>query len=176
MTEAPRSGGNTGVPAAGDTPAAALITALAAESLTLAAAESCTAGLVADRIARVPGASRVFWGSFVTYSIDAKVKLLGIERELIDRCGAVSRETACAMADGALEKSGAHVAVSVTGLAGPDGDGSGQPVGTVWIGFARQGFSAEALCRHYDGDRSAIRNAAAGDAISILLNRLTLAE
>jgi PncC family amidohydrolase len=129
---------------------------------------------VADLIARVPGASRVFWGSFVTYSIDAKVKLLGIERELIDRCGAVSSETACAMAAGALEKSGAHVAVSVTGIAGPDGDGSGQPVGTVWIGFARQGFPAEAVCHHYDGDRGAIRNAAAADVIITLLNQLTI--
>jgi PncC family amidohydrolase len=165
MTEA-------GVSETGD--AAALISVLAAKSLTLAAAESCTAGLVADRIAQVPGASRVFWGSLVTYSIDAKVTVLGIDRELITRWGAVSRETACAMAEGALEKSGAHVAVSVTGIAGPDGDGSGQPVGTVWIGLARQGFPAEALCRHYEGDRGAIRNAAAGDAIITLLNRLTL--
>jgi PncC family amidohydrolase len=172
MTEVGALG--TGVPATGDSPAAALIEALAAGSLTLAVAESCTAGLVADLIARVPGASRVFWGSFVTYSIDAKVKLLGIERELINRWGAVSRETACAMAAGALEKSGAHVAASVTGLAGPDGDGSGQPVGTVWIGFARRGFPGEALCRHYEGDRGAIRNAAAADAIITLLNRLTL--
>jgi PncC family amidohydrolase len=164
--------GNTGGSETGD--AAALISILAAKSLTLAAAESCTAGLVADRIAQVPGASRVVWGSLVTYSIDAKVAVLGIDRELITRYGAVSRETACAMAEGALEKSGAHVAVSVTGIAGPDGDGSGQPVGTVWIGFVRRGFPAEAVCHHYEGDRGAIRNAAAADVIITLLNRLTL--
>jgi PncC family amidohydrolase len=154
-------------------PAETLIETLAAASLTLAAAESCTAGLVADSIARVPGASRVFWGSFVTYSVDAKIKLLGIDPGIIRRHGAVSRETARAMAEGALEKSGADVAVSVTGLAGPDGDGSGQRVGTVWIGIARRGAGdAEAVCYQYTGDRSAIRTAAAAAAITELLKRM----
>jgi PncC family amidohydrolase len=153
-------------------PAVSLIEALSAASLSLAAAESCTAGLVADLIAQVPGASRVFWGSFVTYSIDAKIKLLGIDPDLIRRHGAVSRETACAMASGALEKSGAHMAVSVTGLAGPDGDGSGQSIGTVWIGLVRRGAPAEAVCRHYDGDRNTIRNAAARDALAEIAKRI----
>ncbi|GHV79925.1 hypothetical protein AGMMS49944_17160 [Spirochaetia bacterium] len=159
-------------------PAAVLVETLAAAALTLAVAESCTAGLVADLIARVPGASRVFWGSFVTYSVDAKIKLLGVDPVIIHRHGAVSRETALAMAEGALEKSGADVAVSVTGLAGPDGDGSGQKVGTVWIGIARRGFgdavgpSAEAVCYHYTGDRNAIRNAAAAGAIAELQKRV----
>ncbi|WP_010263175.1 CinA family protein [Treponema primitia] len=155
-----------------ESPAETLIETLAAASLTLAAAESCTAGLVADLIARVPGASRVFWGSFVTYSVDAKIKLLGVDADTIRRYGAVSRETAAAMAEGALEKSGAGAAVSVTGLAGPDGDGSGQRVGTVWIGTARRGFPVEAVVYHYTGDRSAIRNAAAADAIAELLKKL----
>ncbi|GHV76588.1 hypothetical protein AGMMS49942_14090 [Spirochaetia bacterium] len=152
--------------------AAVLIEALAAASLTLAVAESCTAGLVADSIARVPGASRVFWGSFVTYSVDAKIKLLGVEADIIHRHGAVSRETALAMAEGALEKSGAGVAVSVTGLAGPEGDGSGQRVGTVWIGIARRDVPAEAVCSVFAGDRSAIRKAAAAGAIAELLKRV----
>jgi PncC family amidohydrolase len=156
----------------GNTPAAVLIETLAASSLTLAAAESCTAGLVADSIARVPGASRVFWGSFVTYSVDAKIKLLGVDPDIIHRHGAVSRETALAMAEGALEKSGADVAVSVTGLAGPDGDGSGQKVGTVWIGIARRGLPAEAVCYVFTGDRNAIRKAAATGAIAELLKRV----
>jgi PncC family amidohydrolase len=153
-------------------PAVSLIEILSAASLSLAAAESCTAGLVADLLARVPGASRVFWGSFVTYSIDAKIKLLGIGPDLIRRYGAVSRETACAMAEGALEKSGADMAVSVTGLAGPDGDGSGQSVGTVWIGFIRRGAPVEAVCRHYDGDRNTIRKNAAGDALEEIAKHL----
>jgi PncC family amidohydrolase len=96
-----------------------LIRTLASASLSLAAAESCTGGLVSDLLVRVPGASRVFWGSFICYSIDAKRRMLGIGEDLILRFGAVSRETACAMALGALEKSGAGAAVSVTGLAGP---------------------------------------------------------
>jgi PncC family amidohydrolase len=152
-------------------PAALLIDALAAASHTLAVAESCTAGLVADRLARVPGASRVFWGSFVTYMAEAKERLLGVDPELIRRHGAVSRETALAMASGALEKSGAHSAVSVTGLAGPDGDGSGQPVGTVWIGIARRGLPPEAVACRFAGDRNAIRSAAAAEAIAELLKR-----
>jgi PncC family amidohydrolase len=152
-------------------PAARLIAALASASQTLAAAESCTAGLVADRLARVPGASRVFWGSFVAYAADAKERILGVDPALIRRHGAVSRETALAMASGALEKSGAHMAVSVTGLAGPDGDGSETPVGTVWIGVARRGLPAEAVACHFDGDRNAVREAAAGEAIAELLKR-----
>jgi PncC family amidohydrolase len=152
-------------------PAALLLETLASSSQTLAAAESCTAGLVADRLASVPGASRVFWGSFVVYTADAKTRLLGIDPELIRRHGAVSRETALAMASGALEKSGAHLAVSVTGLAGPDGDGSRQSVGTVWIGIARRGLPPEAVARRFDGDRNAIRAAAAREAITELLKR-----
>jgi PncC family amidohydrolase len=153
-------------------PAEVLVETLAASSLTLAAAESCTAGLVADLVAQVPGASRVFWGSFVTYSVDAKIKLLGVDPVTIQRHGAVSRETALAMAEGAREKSGADAAVSVTGIAGPDGDGSGQPVGTVWIGIARKGTPAEAVCYCYTGDRNAIRKAAAAGAIAELLKRM----
>jgi PncC family amidohydrolase len=153
-------------------PAALLIEALASASRTLAAAESCTAGLVADRLARVPGASRVFWGSFVAYTVDAKARLLGLDPALVRLHGAVSRETALAMASGALEKSGAHIAVSVTGLAGPDGDGSGQPVGTVWIGIARRGLPPEAVACRFSGDRNVVRNAAAGEAIAELLKRV----
>jgi PncC family amidohydrolase len=137
-----------------------------------AAAESCTAGLAADLIARVPGASRVFWGSFVTYSIDAKIRMLGIDRGLIQKFGAVSRETALAMAEGALEKSGADYAFSVTGLAGPDGDGSGLPVGTVWIATALTGGEGRASVFRFPGDRNEIRAAAAQKAITELLNRI----
>jgi PncC family amidohydrolase len=155
--------------------AAALLEALEAASLTMAAAESCTAGLVADLIAQVPGASRFFWGSFVTYTIDAKVNLLGIDAHLIRRYGAVSRETACAMAAGALSRSGAGAAVSVTGLAGPDGDGSPQPVGTVWIGTALAGSPPEAAVFHFSGTRSEIRADSAREALACLLARVKAA-
>ncbi|MDR1863315.1 MAG: CinA family protein [Treponema sp.] len=139
---------------------------------TAAAAESCTAGLAADLIARIPGASRVFWGSFVTYSVDAKIRMLGLEEALIRNFGAVSRETALAMAGGALEKSGADYALSVTGLAGPGGDGSGLPVGTVWIATAAAGGEARSSVFRFSGSRNEVRSAAAQQAIAELLSRL----
>jgi PncC family amidohydrolase len=140
------------------------------------AAESCTAGLAADLIARIPGASRVFWGSFVTYSIDAKARMLGIEEALIRKFGAVSRETALAMAEGALRKSGADYAFSVTGLAGPDGDGSGIPVGTVWIATFSSGGEGRASVFSFQGERNEIRRAAAQKAIAELLRRISGAQ
>jgi PncC family amidohydrolase len=152
--------------------AKAIIEILAAASHTMAAAESCTAGLVADLLARIPGASRVFWGSFVCYSADAKIRMLGVDGETIRTHGLVSRETACAMAEGALDKSGAWAAVSVTGLAGPEGDGSGVPVGTVWIGTALRGASAEAALFHYTGSRNVLRLEAAGEALQQILKRM----
>jgi PncC family amidohydrolase len=149
-----------------------LIDRLAAESLTIVTAESCTAGLVADSLAQVPGASRVFWGGFVAYSVAAKRAMLGLDEARIRRCGAVSAETARDMAEAALARSGADVAVSVTGLAGPDGDGSATPVGTVWIGAAFRGRPPDASLFHYSGSRNEIRLAAVQDALNILFERL----
>jgi len=116
--------------------AEALIYKLKERSLTLALAESCTAGLVSALLAGVPGASEVLWGSFVTYTKEAKVSMLGIDEKIPETFGLVSKETACAMAEGALQKSGALIAASVTGLAGPKGDGSNVKVGTVWTAAA----------------------------------------
>jgi PncC family amidohydrolase len=152
--------------------AALLIEDMARASLTLVLAESCTAGLVADLLAGVPGASRVLWGSFVTYSPEAKKRMLGVDDALLRDYGAVSRETALAMAEGALERSGADMTLSVTGLAGPDGDGSPVPVGTVWIGTAFRGGEGEAVVFHFTGTRNEIRSAAAGEALNVLLRRL----
>jgi PncC family amidohydrolase len=153
-------------------PARALVEFFSSASLSLAAAESCTAGLVADLLAEIPGASRVFWGSFVCYSAEAKVKMLGVGEEILKAYGLVSRETVCAMAAAALEKSGVSAAVSVTGLAGPGGDGSGVPVGTVWIGTALKGSPPEAVEFHYTGSRNDLRRKAAGEAIKQILNRV----
>lgn len=153
-----------------------IINNLAAESLSVVFAESCTAGLVSDALARVSGASRVFWGSFVTYSIGAKMKILGIEKELIETYGAVSRECALAMAQGALAQSGADIALSVTGLAGPDGDGSGIPVGTVWIGWAGKKLPAGALLYQFSGSRNAVREAAAENVIKQLSEIVTMVK
>jgi PncC family amidohydrolase len=149
-----------------------LIGFLTAQSLFLAAAESCTAGLVADELAGVPGASKALWGSFVCYTAEAKVKMLGINGETLNRYGLVSSETAAAMARGALEKSGADASVSVTGLAGPGGDGSGQSVGTVWIGTALKTGPARTMEFHFNGSRGDIRKKAALEAIHQITNLL----
>jgi PncC family amidohydrolase len=149
-----------------------LVKKLDAASWTLVLAESCTAGLVSDLIARIPGASRVLWGAFVSYTVEAKIRMLGLNRDFVDTYGAVSRETACAMAEGALEKSGAHIAAAVTGLAGPGGDGSEVPVGTVWIATAIRGGRTEAAVFHYQDSRNGIRNSAAAEVVEETLKRL----
>jgi PncC family amidohydrolase len=154
-------------------PAAALLEKLAARSWRAVFAESCTAGLAADLLARIPGASGVLWGSFVCYTPEAKAAMLGLDRGFIGRYGAVSRETARAMAQGALDKSGAEAAAAVTGLAGPGGDGSGEPVGTVWIATALRGEAAEAVRFQFDGSRNEIRARAAAAALEELLKRVS---
>jgi nicotinamide-nucleotide amidase len=102
----------------------------------LATAESCTGGLLASRVTNVPGASEVFLTGFVTYSNQAKAKLLGVPSELIERHGAVSEEVVRAMAAGAREKTGASHALAITGIAGPGGGSVEKPVGTVWLALS----------------------------------------
>ncbi|MDR1251067.1 MAG: CinA family protein [Treponema sp.] len=149
-----------------------LIRNLISRSCTLVLAESCTAGLVSDFLARVPGASRVLWGSFVCYTAEAKVSMLGLDRKRLERYGLVSGETARDMALGALEKSGASVAASVTGLAGPDGDGSVVPVGTVWIATApREPGGVLTKEFHFQGSRNEVRLQAAAAVLEELLAR-----
>ncbi|MCL2243038.1 MAG: CinA family protein [Treponema sp.] len=130
-------------------------------SLTAALAESCTAGLVSAYMADTPGASGVLWGSYVCYTKEAKISMLGLDGGLLDVNGLVSRETAISMAEGALKKSGSDIAASVTGLAGPDGDGSDTPVGTVWIAAAIQNGQTTAKEFHFTGSRNVIRILAA---------------
>ncbi|MDR0640072.1 MAG: CinA family protein [Spirochaetaceae bacterium] len=145
------------------------------KGLTLALAESCTAGLVADSIACVPGASDVFWGSFVTYRVEAKAAMLGIDRTMIERYGVVSGETARMMAEGALKKSNADISASVTGLAGPDGDDRGTPVGTVWMAAAvRENGGHRVRVEHfcYRGNRATVREATALDVLRLIRNVL----
>ena len=149
-----------------------LVRTLAALNMKTAAAESCTAGLASDLIARIPGASGVFWGSFVCYTADAKIKMLGVPESLIKKNGAVSEAVALAMAEGALAKSGASWAFSVTGLAGPDGDGSEVPVGTVWIGIAGRNAETRARKFVFSASRNRLREAAAAAALNELLERI----
>ncbi len=109
-----------------------------AQGYMIATAESCTGGLIAATLAAVPGASSSLERGFVTYSNEAKIELLGVPAGLIRDCGAVSHEVALAMVGGALEHSPAHVAVAVTGIAGPGGGAPEKPVGLVHIAAMRR--------------------------------------
>jgi PncC family amidohydrolase len=162
--------------AASDAVAADLVKRLSSLGKMVVTAESCTAGLAAGLIARIPGASAVLWGSFVTYTLDAKMCMLGVDEETLKTCGAISRETACAMVQGALEKSGADYAVSVTGLAGPHGNGSLVSVGTVWIALVRSGADPRSSVFKFQGERNTIRQKAAETAIIELLKYIDMDE
>jgi len=155
-----------------------IVKSLSAQRKTITAAESCTGGMAADLIVRVPGASKVFWGSFVSYTEDAKMKMLGIPGNLIKEFGAVSCQVASAMAEGALKKSGASWAFAVTGLAGPAGDDDETAVGTVWISVAgvkekdADNLETEAKMFLFEGDRNAVREKAAIAALEMVLKRI----
>lgn len=101
------------------------------QKLTLATAESCTGGLISSALTSISGSSAVFTFGFVTYANEAKVKMLGVQKTLLNKVGAVSEEVAIQMAKGALSKAGANISVAVTGIAGPNNDGSDKPVGLV---------------------------------------------
>jgi len=137
--------------------AVALGRALLARGRRVTVAESCTGGLVAGAITAVAGSSDWFDMGFVTYSNDAKVALLGVPESVLAAHGAVSEETARAMAAGALAKSGADLAAAVTGIAGPSGGTPAKPVGTVCFAWAAKGGAVESATRHFDGDRAAVR-------------------
>jgi nicotinamide-nucleotide amidase len=119
--------------------AEAALTAAKRAGFKIVTAESCTGGLIAASLAAVPGASVSLERGFVTYSNEAKVEMLGVPAELIERKGAVSQEVALAMVDGALKHSPADIAIAVTGIAGPDGGSAAKPVGLVHIAAARRG-------------------------------------
>ena len=144
----------------------------------LATAESCTGGLIAAACTDLAGSSAWFERGFVTYSNAAKIDLLGVDADLIAQHGAVSKEVARAMAQGAHVTSGrsrAQVAVSVTGVAGPTGGSAAKPVGTVWFGFATQsGVLTET--RLFAGDRAAVRQATVQHALQCLIAMISGAQ
>jgi nicotinamide-nucleotide amidase len=119
--------------------AEALLAELQRHALLIVTAESCTGGLVSGLLTEVPGSSGMVERGFVTYSNAAKTDLLGVPEAMIARHGAVSPEVARAMADGALARTPAHIAVSVTGIAGPDGGSPEKPVGLVYLAVASRG-------------------------------------
>ena len=133
----------------------------------LATAESCTGGLIAAACTDLAGSSQWFERGFVTYSNDAKTELLGVDAGLIARDGAVSESVVLSMAQGALARSRAQVAVAVTGIAGPSGGSAAKPVGTVWLAWATpQSLRSEVQC--FSGDRAAVRAATVQHALRVL--------
>ncbi len=145
---------------------------LRAKGLTFSCAESCTGGLIAKRVTDLPGASAVFKGGAVTYCNQAKAALLGVPQELLDQYGAVSREVALAMAEGARRVFDSDLAVSTTGVAGPDPDDRGNPVGRVFIALATPQGN---FCRQVDlgGGRERVRVSAAHHAFDLLRRHLS---
>jgi len=138
---------------------------------TLAVAESATGGLLGERITSVAGSSAYFLGGFITYASRIKVEWLGVPEETIAQHGAVSKETAEAMALGARTRTGATYAVSITGVAGPDAGGEQVPVGTMYVGVAEPG-ACHVLHRQFIGDRTRIRQFASQMALDMLRRRI----
>ncbi|RMF11770.1 MAG: CinA family protein [Alphaproteobacteria bacterium] len=147
-----------------------LVAEFTRRDLSVTTAESCTGGLVAAVITEVPGASAVFDRGFVTYTNAAKSEMLGVPAPLILEYGAVSEEVARAMADGALARSHADLAVSITGIAGPSGGTPEKPVGTVCFAVAMKGTATRSWTRHFaDRGRGLVREEAARFALGLLM-------
>jgi nicotinamide-nucleotide amidase len=149
------------------TEAEALLALYRARGLRLVTAESCTGGLIAATLTAIAGSSDVVERGFVTYSNEAKAEMLGVDPGLIAEVGAVSEQVARAMAAGALERSRADVAISVTGIAGPGGATATKSVGLVFLGVQRRG-SEPVVQRHvFSGDRAAVREASVAAAFRL---------
>lgn len=138
--------------------------------LTLAIAESCTGGMIGEMITRVPGSSEYLLLDAVTYSNAAKQDLLGVDVELLRACGAVSVEVASAMAEGALRRAGAQIAVAVTGIAGPGGGTDAKPIGTVCFALAQKDQPTVSRTSKLFGDRERIRTLASYSALKMVLD------
>ncbi|MBQ8540262.1 MAG: competence/damage-inducible protein A [Clostridia bacterium] len=144
------------------------------KKLTVSTAESCTGGLIGKMITEVSGASSVYGFGFVTYANEAKMQLVGVKHETLEKYGAVSEETAKEMAEGARRVSGSDIAVSVTGIAGPTGGTKEKPVGLVYIGISdKQGCEVFRFVQH--GDRERVRNKSALCALDIIRRRIQYA-
>ena len=151
-----------------------VVTENIAAGRTITLAESCTGGLVAAALTEIPGSSAVLGIGFVTYSNDAKTKLLGVNQDILDTFGAVSVAVAWAMAQAALKKSGADIAVAISGVAGPDGGTEKKPVGTVVFAVAEKGKDPEEMTADRkefgsDKSRAEIRTIATLHALKLLL-------
>lgn len=137
---------------------------------TLATAESCTGGGIGQLLTAVPGSSAVYKGGIISYTNEIKQRLLMVPEELLIRFGAVSAPVAEAMAQGARQQLNADFALSVTGLAGPGGDEFGNPVGTVFVGYADDSCCISKEF-HFSGDRQAVRDQAINAALSLIVEQ-----
>ena len=150
----------------------AVIEFLRANKLTLSCAESCTGGLISKRLTDVAGCSDVFVGSCVTYANEAKIKLLGVSEETLERFGAVSEQTAIEMARGVRAALSTDIGVSVTGIAGPGGGSKEKPVGTVFLGISTKvGESVRALSLSSMRSREYIRTVSSSNAFDLILKK-----
>lgn len=151
----------------------ALEAELCRRGLRCAVAESCTGGLLGAALTAVPGASACVAGGIIAYANAVKVALLGVDPATLEAEGAVSEAVVRQMATGACRALGVEAAMSVSGIAGPDGGSTQKPVGTVWFGIALQG-EVHTFCRHFAGDRAAVRQAAVATAINGLRECLAI--
>ena len=150
-----------------------IVKLLTDERKTLSTAESCTGGLIASMITQVSGASAAFRGAIVAYDNNVKMRELGVKQETLDRFGAVSEETAREMAEGACEGLATDFAISVTGIAGPDGGTTEKPVGTIWLALAERGSNTVTKKLQGDFGRKLNRERAAAAALELLRKRLS---
>ncbi len=148
-------------------------TALKAKGMMMATAESCTGGWIAQAVTEVPGSSAWFERGFVVYTYISKREMLGVKPETLEQYGAVSVETVREMTAGALERSHAQVAVSVSGTAGPSGGTPQKPVGTVCFGWGLKDGVTQTVVIRFDGDREAVRRQAVVFALEQVLALVT---
>lgn len=146
--------------------------ALKSRGLMLATAESCTGGWIAEAVTMVPGSSEWFERGYVTYTYISKREMLGVRDETLGEHGAVAEQVVREMAEGALERSHAQVAVAVSGIAGPGGGTPGKPVGTVCFAWAVKNGTTRAETKRYVGDREAVRRRSVERALEGVLEML----
>lgn len=141
------------------------------KNLKISTAESCTGGLIGGSLTSIPGISAYYECGFVTYSNEAKHKLIGVKKETLDEFGAVSAETVLEMAEGALLVSGADIAVSVSGIAGPGGGSKEKPVGLVYVGCAQKNESIYKKF-NFSGNREEVRLQTVNSALEVLISKI----
>ena len=149
-----------------------LVEVLKARAITLATAESCTGGLLGKSITDISGSSAVYPGGVISYCNRIKHEVLGVDQKDLDTLGPVSATVAQQMAEGVRRVIGADLGVSVTGIAGPNSDETGRPVGLVYIGVS-DGETTLVREYHFDGDRAAVRKQAAEEAANLVMQLLT---